>query len=73
VTAMRCSAALSCRLPERAIRTRPAALPDHTGIGATPAWRGNAASFVNRVVAAASGLVAELARDELADITRLTE
>ena len=30
---MRCSAALSCRLPERVIRTRPAVLPDQTGIG----------------------------------------
>src|SRR5437588_5636645 len=29
---MRCRAALSWRLPERVIRTRPRVLPDHTGI-----------------------------------------
>ena len=54
MTAMRCSAALSCRLPERVIRTRPAVLPDHTGIGATPPWRAKAASLLNRVTPAVS-------------------
>ncbi len=52
--AMRCRAALSWRLPERVIRTRPAVLPDHTGIGATPAWRAKAASLLNRVTPAVS-------------------
>ena len=33
VIAMRCRAALIWRLPERVSRTRPAVLPDHTGIG----------------------------------------
>ena len=51
---MRCRAALSCRFPVRVIRTRPAVLPDHTGMGATPAWRANFASVVNLVIPAAS-------------------
>ena len=36
---MRCRATLSRRLPDRVMRTRPAVLPDHTGIGATRACR----------------------------------
>src|SRR3954469_10465461 len=48
VSAMRCTAALSWRLPERVSRTRPAVRPDQTGIGAMPECRANAASEVKR-------------------------
>ena len=34
--------------------TRPAVLPDQTGIGAMPAWRANAASDLNRATPAVS-------------------
>ena len=54
MTAIRCRAALSWRLPDRVIRTRPAVLPDHTGIGRTPLWRANAASLLKRATPAAS-------------------
>src|ERR1044072_2801371 len=47
-------AALSWRLPERVRRTRPAVLPDQTGIGAIPACRAKAASDLNRHTPAAS-------------------
>ena len=36
---VRWRAQFNCRLPARDMRTRPAVLPDQTGIGATPAWR----------------------------------
>ena len=62
MTAMRCRAALSCRLPDLVIRTRPAVLPDHTGIGATPAWRANSPRLVNRLTA--GGLADQLRRGQ---------
>ena len=51
---MRWMAALSWRLPERLNRICPSVLPDHTGMGATPAWQANAASLLNRATPAAS-------------------
>src|SRR4051794_41961241 len=51
---MRWIAALSCRLPDRVSRTRPAVLPDQTGIGAIPAWRGDAGLGLKRAVPAGS-------------------
>ena len=54
VTAMRCNAAFSCRLPDRVIRTRPAVSPDHTGIGRDTGVAGELASAVNRVIPADS-------------------
>lgn len=52
---MRCRAALIWRLPCRVSRTRPAVLPNHTGIGAAPLRRANAASHLNRVTPAGFG------------------
>lgn len=54
MTAMRCGAALSWRLPARVIRTRQAVLPDQTGIGQTPACIANLASWANRAAPAVS-------------------
>jgi hypothetical protein len=55
--AMRCRAALSWRFPERLNRTRPAVLPDHTGIGAVPVWRAKAASLRKRETPAVSPMI----------------
>jgi hypothetical protein len=53
VIAIRCSAALSCRLPPRFSRCR-CTLPDEAGMGATPACMAKAASDLNRRTSAVS-------------------
>jgi len=52
--AMRYRATLSCRFPDRATIDRTFLRPDQCGMGATPAWRANAASLRNRDTPAVS-------------------
>jgi hypothetical protein len=56
VTAMRCSAVLSSRLPPRLSRNR-CLLPVHTGMGAVPACMANAAEDRKRVMPAVSAMI----------------
>src|SRR6476469_8605308 len=54
VNAIRCRAVLICRLPVVLLRIVPAVLPDHIGIGPTPAKRAKADSLGKRVTSAVS-------------------
>ena len=54
VNAIRCRAVLICRLPVVLLRIVPSVLPDHIGIGPTPAKRAKADSLGKRVTSAVS-------------------